>query len=208
MEITTNQPAPQRSDLAEPSASWQEIPVWLLILLLLLFYWGMLYFDQHSGWFNQEVYAPFQSEIELARYQPPTSAGLSARGKLLYNKPSCVQCHQADGKGTPGQFPPLVKSEWVNEPEPGRLIRLVLNGLTGPLEFQGQNFNGTMVRWKDVFTDDEDIAAILTYVRQNKEWGNNAPEVKPERVKAVREKLKDRSQPFTPEELQKISPAE
>jgi len=83
----------------------------------------------------------------------------------------------------------------------------VLNGLQGPLEFQGQGYNGTMIPWKDSLNDEE-IAAVLTYVRQNKDWGNNAPEVKPERVKAVREKLKDRNLPFTPEELLKLSPAE
>jgi len=53
---------------------------------------------------------------------------------------------------------------------------------------------------------EEDLAAALTYVRQNKEWGNSASEVKPERVKTVREKLKGCSLPFTPDELMKISP--
>jgi mono/diheme cytochrome c family protein len=64
-----------------------------------------------------------------------------------------------------------------------------------------------MVPWKDVLSDEE-IAAVLTYVRQNKEWGNNAPEVKPERVKAVREKTKNISVQYTPEDMLKISPEE
>jgi len=87
------------------------------------------------------------------------------------------------------------------------VIRLVLNGLTGPINVKGHDFNSSMVPWKDVLSDKE-IAAVLSYVRQNKDWGNNSPPVKPERVKAVREKLKDRSQPFTADELLKISPAE
>ncbi len=195
------------ADASEPKAMRRDVPVWLLILLLLLIYWAMLYFDQHGGWFSQEVYAPYHSTGELAIWQPATSGGLADLGRRVYNKPTCVACHQANGQGTPGQFPPLVKSEWINEPEPGRIIRLVLNGLNGSLVFQGQDFNGTMVPWKDSLTDEE-IAAVLTYVRQNKEWGNNASEVKPERVKAVREKIKDRALPYTPDELLKVSPAE
>ena len=201
------QTVPVGAGTAEPKAMRRAVPVWLLILLLLLIYWAMLYFDQHGGWFSQEVYAPYHSVGELALWQPVATGDAVALGRRVYNKPSCVACHQANGQGTPGQFPPLVKSEWVNEPEPGRLIRLVLNGLNGSLVFQGQNFNGTMVPWKDSLTDEE-IAAVLTYVRQNKEWGNHAPEVKPERVKAVRDKIKDRALPYTPDELLKTSPDE
>ena len=91
--------------------------------------------------------------------------------------------------------------------EPGRIIRAVLYGISGPFPFKGQNFNGSMVPWKDSLTDEE-IAAVLTYVRQNAEWGNKAPEVKPDRVKAVREKTKGRNQPYSQEELLKVSPAD
>jgi mono/diheme cytochrome c family protein len=64
-----------------------------------------------------------------------------------------------------------------------------------------------MVPWRGALTDEE-IAAVLTYVRQNPEWGNNAPAVKPERVKEVREKTKSHNQAYSPEELLKISPAD
>jgi mono/diheme cytochrome c family protein len=64
-----------------------------------------------------------------------------------------------------------------------------------------------MVPWKDALTDEE-IAAVLTYVRQNPEWGNKAPEVKPQRVKAVREKTKSRNRPYSQEELLKVAPAD
>src|SRR5206468_2091155 len=54
MNAELKQPVPTLSDAAEPLAAWRAVPVWLLILLLLLLYWGMLYFDQHGGWFSQE----------------------------------------------------------------------------------------------------------------------------------------------------------
>ncbi len=205
-------PEPQQSlpvaAEAEPQAGQTAVPIWLIVLLFLILYWGMVYFDQNGGWFNEQVYAPYRSFQEVETWQPVSGApGLAQLGKLVYNKPTCVACHQADGKGTAGQFPSLVESEWVQEPEPGRIIRAVLYGLSGPFQFKGQNFNGSMVPWKDALTDEE-IAAVLTYVRQNPEWGNKAPEVKPERVKDVRTKTKGRNQPYSQEELLKVSPAD
>src|SRR5207245_503355 len=125
-------------------------------------------FDLNGGWFSPVVYTPYRSFADLERWQPAEEHGRARHGFLVYNKPTCVACHQASGMGQPGQFPPLVKSEWVNEPEPGRLIRLVLNGLNGPLQFQGAGYNGSMVPWKDSLTDEE-IADVLSYVRQNKD---------------------------------------
>jgi mono/diheme cytochrome c family protein len=205
-------PEPQQSlpiaAEAEPQAGRTVVPVWLIVLLFLILYWGMVYFDQNGGWFSEQVYSPYRSYQDVETWQPVTGeAGLAQQGKLVYNKPTCVACHQADGKGTAGQFPSLVQSEWVQEPEPGRIIRAVLNGISGPFQFKGQSFNGSMVPWKDALTDEE-IAAVLTYVRQNPEWGNKAPEVKPERVKDVRAKTKSRNQPYSQEELLKVSPAD
>ena len=188
--------------------SKRPVPVWLIILLFLLLYWAMVYFDQRGGWFSPQVYAPYHSLSEVELWQPVTGApSLAQEGKAVYNKPTCVACHQPDGNGVPSQNPPLAGSEWINEPAPGRVIRIALNGLTGPITVKGQAFNNTMVPWKDVLSDQE-IAAVLTYIRGNKEWGNKAPEVKPEQVKAIREKIKGRTTPFTPDELLKIPPTE
>lgn len=184
------------------------VPVWLVVTMFVLLYLGAIYFEENGGWFSPKVYAPFRTEEELVKVNP-AAGGID--GGRVYNKPTCVSCHQANGLGSPGQFPPLAGSEWVNEAEPGRVIRIVLNGLTGPLELKGQTYNGTMVPWglpPPTGLTDEEIAAVLTYVRQNKDWGNNAPAVTPERVKAVREKIKDHAGPFTPDELLKIPPAE
>lgn len=191
---------------SEPTSALTTAPVWLFVLMLLLLFWSAVSFDQHGGWFDAQVYTPFTHPPE--DWQPRMGpANPAILGKAVYNRPTCVACHQASGLGIPGQFPPLVKSEWINEQKPGRIIRIVLNGLQGPITVEGQGFNNAMVPWKGVLSDEE-IAAVLTYVRQNKEWGNHAPTVTPEQVKAVRDKIKDRSQPFSAEELLKISPAD
>lgn len=194
------------SSAAEPSVSMSTVPVWLISVMLVLLFLGAWHFDLKGGWFDSKVYGPYTSLNQLQLMQPPSGeVNLKSLGLKVYNKPTCVACHQGHGKGVPGQFPSLVGTDWVLEPEPGRLIRIVLGGLQGPMEVQGQMYNNAMVPWKDVLTDEE-IAAVLTYVRQ--EWGNNAPDVKPEQVKTVREKTKDRTQPWTAPELLKISPAE
>jgi mono/diheme cytochrome c family protein len=208
MSLQVNQSVPLSAEAAEPKAGQVAVPIWLIVLLFVILYAGMVYFDRNSGWFSEQVYAPYRSFQEVEAFQPATGApNLVQLGLQVYNKPSCVACHQANGKGLPGQFPPLIRTDWVLEPEPGRLIRAVLDGLSGPIQVEGQSYNGAMVPWRSALTDEE-IAAVLTYVRQNPEWGNKAPEVKPERVKEVREKTKSRNQPYSPEELLKISPAD
>jgi mono/diheme cytochrome c family protein len=203
-----NKPNPIGATPAEPRPGRSPVPIWLIILFFLLLYWAMVYFDQRSGWFDVLVYSPYHNRTELEVWQPVSGApDMAKMGKAVYTRPTCAACHQDSGLGVPGQNPPLAGSEWVNEAAPGRVIRIALNGLTGPITVKNQTFNGTMVPWKDILTD-EDIAAVLTYVRQNKEWGNHAPEVKPEQVKAIRAKLNGRSAPFTPDELQKIPPTE
>lgn len=203
-------PSSSTGSVAESASLRRPVPVWLFPLMFVMLFWGMWYFDSHGGWFDADVYAPYANHKELEVWQPVSSGpNLPAHGRIIYNKPTCVTCHQADGNGTPGQFPPLAGSEWLKEKEPGRIIRIVLNGLNGPLQINGKSFNGSMVPWRDTLTDEE-IAAVLSYVRTDKGFGNNAEEVKPERVNAVRKKLEaaNRTQPFTPDELQKISPAE
>jgi mono/diheme cytochrome c family protein len=207
MSAPPEQLRPVLAEVSEPSVVRRPVPVWLFVVLLMLIYWGMVYFDQHSGWFSQEIYQPYRNAEELAEFQPAVSNTLESQGYKVYNRPTCVACHQLDGKGTPGQFPPLVQSEWVKETEPGRLIRIVLNGLTGPITVQGKNFQADMVPWKESLNDQE-IAAVLSYIRQNKDFGNNAAEVKPEQVTAIRDKEKSRNTPFTADELLKINPAE
>ena len=202
--MTPHKPLPQAVEDAEPTAGPAATPVWLFVLLLLLTYWGMYYLDEHSGGFQSLVYEPYSNLKYVQGLEPKTKGGeFLARGKRNFDL-YCLICHQASGLGTPGQFPPLAGSEWVLAPGPNRIIHIVLNGLEGPIEVKGQAFNGAMLAWKDIMTNDEDVAAVITYIRQRKDWGHNASAVKPEQVKPIREKLEGRSAPMTPDELKKI----
>jgi mono/diheme cytochrome c family protein len=209
MSSSTNQPA---STAPAESTETQSpvVPIWLIVVLFLLLYWGAVYFDEHGGWFESRVYKPFTSADEVKTFnQALGGPSIAELGFAVYNRPTCVVCHQANGQGQPGIFPPLAGSDFVNEKDPGRIIRLVLQGFQGPgLVVSGKPFNtgSSMVPWNSL--SDDDIAAVLTYVRGNKEWGNNAPPVTPEQVHAIRPKVAPHPLPYSPDEIMKISPSE
>lgn len=189
---------PERS---EPSAAPVAIPVMFFMLLLLFFYWGTLYLDKHGGGFSKDVYAPYGSSAQLAAMQPKSEGGeLMARGKQVYGN-ACAPCHQASGMGAAGQFPPLAGSEWVTQMPAGRAIRIVLNGMQGPVKVKGAEYNNAMVPWRDSLND-QDIAAVVSYIRN--EWGNKADNVTPEQVKKIREETASRTTAWTAEELMQV----
>jgi mono/diheme cytochrome c family protein len=80
----------------------------------------------------------------------------------------------------------------------------VLHGLQGPVKVLGRDYGvAAMTAFKDALSD-EDIAAVLTFVRQNPEWGHSASAVKPEQVAAVRQAESSRALPPTAAELEKV----
>lgn len=103
-------------------------------------------------------------------------------GMKLYNT-YCLSCHQSDGNGDDNHFPPLSGSEWVRR-DKERLIKIILEGLSGPIQVKGKSFNGAMP--KNDFLSDEQIADVLTYIRQS--FGNNAGDIKTQDVRKLRER--------------------
>jgi mono/diheme cytochrome c family protein len=195
------QPSCSTSPATEPSAGRAAVPVWLFVLLFALLYWGMVYFDQCSGWFNPQVYAPYHSYAELQRFQPPTGGGNLERGKAIFEI-NCALCHNSDGTGKPNQAPPFVGSEWVLG-SPNRMIRIPQNGLMGPIPVKGETWaQAPSMAAMGAPLSDEDLAAVLTYIRQS--WGNKASAITPEQVKAVRAEIGNRTQPWTAEQLNAI----
>ncbi|MBL0173192.1 MAG: cytochrome c [Gemmatimonadaceae bacterium] len=120
-----------------------------------------------------------------------------ADGARIYAA-TCVACHQASGLGLPGQFPPLVGSEWVTGSEE-RLIRIILHGLVGEIEVEGESFTGAMPTWGPTFKDEE-LAAVATYVRRS--WGNKAAPITTATVTRIRLATASRTTPWTARELE------
>jgi nitrite reductase (NO-forming) / hydroxylamine reductase len=74
---------------------------------------------------------------------------------------NCAACHQADGSGVPGAFPPLAESDFLLE-DVDRAIGVVLRGYTGELVVNGSTYRGMMPPMGHL--TDSDIAGILTFV--------------------------------------------
>ena len=120
-------------------------------------------------------------------------------GKQQFNS-YCAACHQRDGQGAEGRVPPLDDSPWVSGSE-DRLLRIVLNGLRGPIEIDGQMYNLEMPAFRSLFKDDE-IASMLTYVRQ--QFGSPSSPITQQAVRRVRKETQDRSRYWTVEELLQV----
>jgi mono/diheme cytochrome c family protein len=104
---------------------------------------------------------------------------IADKGKEVYDA-NCLSCHQIDGGGVPMLTPSLVNAGWV-QGDKVRLINTVLKGLKG-VEIDGEMYDNPMPPLAHL--SDEDIAAVLTYVRSN--FNNKAGPIKKEEVAAAR----------------------
>ncbi len=101
-------------------------------------------------------------------------------GGKLYTQ-NCSSCHQPNGQGVAGTFPPLAGNATVTA-DPSVVIRIVKYGLNGKVSVKGTDYNGMMPAWGQSLSN-ADIASIITYVRSA--WGNKASAVTQAEVTAV-----------------------
>jgi len=118
--------------------------------------------------------------IGLALAQTGNLKASIDRGKKVYDL-YCLSCHMEDGNGVPRMNPPLGKTKWVLG-DKKKLIAVVLNGMDEEIEINGQSYSNTMAPHD--FLKDEEIADVLTYVRNS--FGNKASAVTTADVKVAR----------------------
>lgn len=94
---------------------------------------------------------------------------------------NCSSCHQANGKGLPGAFPPLAGNSVVVG-SASKVIHIVKNGLTGSVTINGNTYNGVMPAWKSKLST-ADIAHVVSYIRTS--WGNHASTVSTAQVQST-----------------------
>lgn len=178
-----------------------QIPAWVVAVFGVMLFWATMYLDRYGGGFNALVFNQGELLADVEARVPRSEAdALLARGRSVYNL-YCSACHQPNGRGDASRgFPPLAGSDWVLTEGPNRMIRIVLNGLQGPITVNGAEYNNVMLPWRDALTD-EDIAAVVTFVRGNAEWGNNAGMATPAQVKVIREATAGRGDAWTAPEL-------
>jgi mono/diheme cytochrome c family protein len=184
----------------EPAEGYESVPLWLVGIIMALVFWGGSYLAFYSGGFRSDAFVPRRGMNDAAAIDTNDPAAL---GKKIYTQ-NCVLCHQANGAGIPSVYPPLAGSEWVLAKDwrgDNHLVSIVLHGLQGPVQVGAGTYNGAMPGWK--FLRDEELAAVLTYVRS--QWGNAAPAVTAEFVKQSRERTVARGAPWSQHELQAIA---
>lgn len=180
--------AQQQRENPDPHERSQPVP-WSMRLLLA----GLLVFC--IGYISvAEIETPAawgdgREAAELGGGKAPGAA--RADGAALFAS-LCAACHQANGQGLPGVFPPLAGSEWV-QGKASTAAAIVLHGVTGSLSVKGTTYQGAMPAFGGQLSD-EQIAAVLTHVRA--QWGNTAAAVSAETVAQARAAHQQRTAPF------------
>ena len=186
------------SDDTDVRAQWRENedpeeairPMPLIALLIAVFRvrWAVVYIIYSEPLDN----ARFGDQRTLAELSGPApgapGAGAAVDGKALFAA-QCAACHQATGKGLPGVFPPLDGSEWVHG-EPRILANILLHGIDGEIEVEGQKFKGQMPAFAQL--SDAELAGVASYIRGA--WSNKAEPLKAELF--ATERKSGRSAPF------------
>lgn len=151
--------------------------------------WRVMY--KGKGSFGQAQLAEMEKRKLLPHIKTPDEEKDIVKGPVMSKSPIyttyCVSCHQADGKGDGNRFPPIAGSEWVTG-DKDRLIKVLLEGLEGPITVGEKKYNNVMPSHS--FLNDQEIAQVLTYIRQN--FGNNADEIKPIDVYSIRKNLSNK----------------
>jgi len=110
----------------------------------------------------------------------PTLEEQISNGEKLYIS-NCAACHQVEGKGLSGAFPPLAESDYIAN-NPMNAVLAVVNGLTGPIKVNGRDYNSVMPNLS--YMSDSDVADVVTYVINS--FGNKGGSINAAQVAAAR----------------------
>lgn len=154
--------------------------------------WRVMYKGDRDN-FGEAQLAQMEKRKSLSHIRTPDQVDdnlqkdMEVGGEAIYST-YCGTCHQQDGQGDSGRFPPLAGTDWVTGNKE-RLIQVVLNGLEGSIEVKGEIYNNIMPQHS--FLSNEEVAKVLTYIRQN--FGNDASAVSPEEVNEIRNALNNKN---------------
>jgi hypothetical protein len=189
----------------EPLSAFQPVSMIAVVAGGLILVLGGTYLGAYNGGFDlKQTYAVVNYEpaprpvipgFEIKQDNRPWIDRWMEEGKEVYA--TCAACHQPNGNGLVGQFPPLAGSEWVTQGTE-RLGAIMFPGIMGSLSVKGQVYNGVMPA-QGALLSDKQLAQVMTYIRRN--WGNSGSIVTEEMVKYAREKYGSRVQPWSESEL-------
>lgn len=105
-------------------------------------------------------------------------------GYNQYNN-KCAYCHQKDGSGIDGYYPPLYNSDYLLK-DKNHIAEVLIFGLMDTIVVNGKTYSGIM---HPVIGTDQEIADIFNYMYQ--EFGNNAQSISPLEISKIRKKGKE-----------------
>lgn len=174
----------------DPEEAIRPMPLIALLIAVFMVLWAVVYIIYSEPLDN----ARFGDQRTLAELSGPApgapGAGAAVDGKALFAA-QCAACHQATGKGLPGVFPPLDGSEWV-QGEPRIVANILLHGITGEIEVEGQKFSGQMPSFHQL--SDAELAGVASYVRGA--WSNKSEPIEASVFEAERKAGAARTTPF------------
>jgi mono/diheme cytochrome c family protein len=118
--------------------------------------------------------------MAAASAAPAENGAAASDGNKVYVQ-NCSSCHQAEGTGLAGTFPPLSGNPVVVG-DATKVIHIVKYGLSGKVSVDGKDFNGMMPAWGQQLSN-ADIASVITYIRSA--WSNKASAVTEAQVAGV-----------------------
>src|SRR5216110_2397571 len=191
----------------EPRFGAEPLSIWLIAVYGLAVFFAGAYLGRFSGNFSGEALDPYGGEMPTMKKvtgpqgaQPEAELSPHDRGKKVFAA-NCQTCHQANGLGVAGQYPPLAGSEFTTGAS-SRPAMIVMKGLTGTVTVKGQKFGAAVMQPWDKTLADQKIADVLTYERS--EWGNNASPVTAEQITALRKELASHPDSFVEADLEAI----
>jgi len=161
----------------EPEELQNPLPKWFAVFSLAFVIWGASYF------FMQGVVPADAGDLRTAL---PAPGSLPVDGVAVYNA-NCVACHQANGQGLAGAFPPLDGSEWVLTD--ARIpAHILVHGVQGEMVVMGNTYSGVMPAMAHL--SNAELTAVLNYIRTA--WSNTASEIDEELFVSAREEFGER----------------
>jgi mono/diheme cytochrome c family protein len=184
----------------DPQAGREPLSLWLIAIYGLAVFFGGAYLGRYAGNWSGDGLDYLGNAPRVAAH--PGAGGATEqtaeltpaeKGAKIFSA-NCATCHQMNGLGVAGQYPPLAGSEFANGGS-RRPVMIVLKGLQGPLTVKGQHYGSAVMQPWDKTLTDEKIADVLTYERSS--WGNTGSAVTPEGVAALRKEFAGRSESWT-----------
>ena len=120
-----------------------------------------------------------------SKKQGGAAASEALSGVELYTA-NCQSCHQENGEGLKGAFPPLKGSKVVVDDNPELMVNIIMNGYSARAQegFGPMPAVGTMNSLSA-----EEIAAIMNHEKSS--WGNDSKKVSPEEIKKIMDLVKE-----------------